>query len=657
MRFYRGILVAGLLATTVGTTPAVAQTASRLGPSMTAIPTYVRGSSVAYDYKTGVYLVVSAYGNLNGVFVTADGAVGASFTINGPFSHFPSVAYSPDINGGAGGFLVTWHLSVGNGAIVHGKIVTSTGVVGPDIPISLSGSWWEAAADVAYSTTSREFLVVWQGIGIVGQRVGLNGELLGTNFNINPPIHGRDPAVVYNPTTNEFMVSFGDIDVTSDFAAAQRVKAGTGALVGPEIVVGRALQVYITEIAYNASTNQYLVSWYQGGTYGRLLDASGTPTTGVVLVGISVSAYDALGIDYNASAGSFMMVSHLGSSYQDGAVELNGTTAAPDVAIVATSVAATKGNFYPKVASAVGRSEWLMSTATDFAATTVQRLQSTRTGGGGVPSPPPPPPPPNPRAAATAAKADFSSDFKADIVWQRDDGYLSVWAMNGTTATAGTLLTPATVDPNWRIVATGDLNGDGKADLVWEHTNGWLAVWFMNGPTMASSAFLNPVSVDANWRIVGAGDFNGDGKADLVWQHTDGWLALWYMNGATMLSSQYLNPSQIASDWKVMGVGDFNGDSSPDLVWQHANGSIWVWYMNGPNAVGSAVPSPGRVENLGWRVRAVVDLNGDGQTDLIWQNMAEGWLCAWLMNGVTATNGVFLNPASVSGGWKIMGPR
>jgi hypothetical protein len=79
--------------------------------------------------------------------------------------------------------------------------------------------------------------------------------------------------------------------------------------------------------------------------------------------------------------------------------------------------------------------------------------------------------------------------------------------------------------------------------------------------------------------------------------------------------------------------------------------------MNGPNAVGSAVPNPGRVENLGWRIRAVVDLNGDGQTDLIWQNMAEGWLCAWLMNGVTATNGVFLNPASVSGGWKIMGPR
>jgi len=381
MRSYSGILVAGLLAATIGTQPASAQTSFRIGPSIISIPAFVRGTAAAYDYKNGVYLVVGAYGNLNGVFVTADGAVGASFPINGPFSHFPSVAYSPDINGGAGGFLVTWHLSVGSGAMVHGKIVTSSGVVGPDLTISAGGSWWEAAADVAYSTTSKEFLVVWQGIGILAQRVGLNGELLGTNFSVNPPVHGRDPAVAYNPATNEFMVSFGDIDAASDFAAAQRVAAGSGALVGPEIVVGRALQVYITEIAYNARSNQYLVAWYQGGTYARLLDAAGNAASGIVLAGTSVSAYDALGIDYNATSGTFMMVSHLGSSFQDGAVELNGTTAVPGLAIIATDIAATKGNFYPKVAARAGKAEWLLSTATDFAATTVQRLGSSNTGG------------------------------------------------------------------------------------------------------------------------------------------------------------------------------------------------------------------------------------------------------------------------------------
>ena len=97
MRFSTGI-VAGVLVALVGTTPVAAQTASRIGPSTTAIIGAVRGTNSAYDYKNGQYLVVSAYGGLNGVFVTADGVVGAPFVMpTGDFAHFPGVAYSPDL--------------------------------------------------------------------------------------------------------------------------------------------------------------------------------------------------------------------------------------------------------------------------------------------------------------------------------------------------------------------------------------------------------------------------------------------------------------------------------------------------------------------------------------------------------------------------------
>ena len=84
----------------------------------------------------------------------------------------------------------------------------------------------------------------------------------------------------------------------------------------------------------------------------------------------------------NAS-GTFLMVSHDQSGYQDGAVELSGAGAVPDVGFVATSAATTTGNFYPKIAARTGQKEWLMSTATSFAATTVQRLQTTASGGSG----------------------------------------------------------------------------------------------------------------------------------------------------------------------------------------------------------------------------------------------------------------------------------
>ncbi|HEU4939455.1 MAG TPA: VCBS repeat-containing protein, partial [Vicinamibacterales bacterium] len=465
MRSSTGI-VAAALAAIVGITPAAAQTASRIGPSITAIATGTRGTNSAYDFKNGQYLVVSAYGNLNGVFVTADGVPGAPFLLQTPglYTHFPAVAYSPDLFGGAGGFLVTWHQSLGEGAVVHARLVTTTGVLAPEIQVSIAGSWWEAAVDVAYSTASKEFLVVWQGAGITGQRIDLNGQPIGGNFQLTPAGgYRRDPAVVYNPTTNQFMVSFGGEDNVSPFAGFQRVAAGSGALVGPETVVGRARVVYISEVAYNSTTNQYLVAWNQLAAYGVLVDANGNVLTNATLLSTTVNAYDALGIDYNASSGTFMMVSHRQDSQQDGGVEISAGLV-PDVPIVATDAAPpTAGNFYPKVSSRVGAPQWLLTTATGFGATTVQRLGTTATGGGV--GGPPPPPPPNPVGAATAAKDDFSLDGRADIVWQRNDGYLSVWAMNGTTAVSSKFLNPVIVEPRWRIVATGDFNGDRMPDL------------------------------------------------------------------------------------------------------------------------------------------------------------------------------------------------
>ncbi len=660
MRSYSGILVAGVLTVGLATTSASAQTAFRIGPSLTAISDGVRGSNSAYDYKDSMYLVVGAMNNLDGVFVLADGGISTPFTIAPPYSQYPGVAYSPDMNGGAGGFLVTWHTSTGpSSAVVQGRMVGVNGGMGPIFGISVDGSWWEAAADIAYSTTSKEFLVVWQGAGIRAQRVGLNGELLGTNFGVTPPTYHRDPAVAYNPTNNQFMVVFGGADASSAFAAFQRVAAGSGALLGPETVLGRAAGVYIAEVAYNSVTNQYLAAWYQGGTVGRLIDSAGNMAANVFLLSTTVTAYDALGIDFNASSGTFMMVSHMSSSFQDGAVEIGGSTGLPFAPIVATDAPAARGNFYPKVTARVAKPEWLLTTATDFSHTTVQRLGSTAAGGGTPPAPPPPPPPPPPTSTATARKADFSSDGKADIVWQRDDGYLSVWTMNGTDMVSAPPLNPGIVDPNWRIAATGDFNGDGKADLVWQDAGGWLAVWYMNGATMIGNELLNPGQIPGNaWKIVGAGDVNGDGKTDLVWQHTDGWLAVWYMSGAAMVATELLNPGQIAdNEWKIVGVGDFNGDTKPDLVWQHTSGWLSVWYMNGRNMVGAVYLNPAQVGDTAWKIRAVIDLNGDGKTDLIWQHMAGGSLSAWLMDGINAASIVYLNPSNVSGGWKIMGPR
>jgi hypothetical protein len=394
---YRGILAGVLLVTTLGTTSAAALTGARLGPSVTAITAPVRGSAVAYDPANHVYLVVSAYGALNGQFVGADGTlIGGPFAIptSTAFSHYPRVAYSPDADAGSGAFLVTWHQSDLAGTpftSVHGRLVSFTrGIVSPDRQISIEGAFWEQGPNVAYSTTSKEFLVTWNGAGIRAQRVSNTGENLGAVIGVSTPVAGwgyRDPTLSYNRDTNEYLIVYSGWTTSYAFVAARRVAAGTGAVMNDQTVLNTAVGTYITDSVYNPVTKKYLAAWYQGGTFGRLLNSDGTIASDVFVLATRFTAYDALGIDYNVASGTYMMVSHDILSLQDGAVELNASAVPDGVGFIATDVPTTLGNYYPEIAARSDKAEWLMSTATSFASTTVQRLQSSSVGGTLAPLP------------------------------------------------------------------------------------------------------------------------------------------------------------------------------------------------------------------------------------------------------------------------------
>jgi phosphatidylserine/phosphatidylglycerophosphate/cardiolipin synthase-like enzyme len=264
--------------------------------------------------------------------------------------------------------------------------------------------------------------------------------------------------------------------------------------------------------------------------------------------------------------------------------------------------------------------------------------------------------------SATAARADFSLDGKPDLIWQREDGYLSAWTMNGTTLQQATLLNPGRVgDPNWRIAGTGDLNGDGRPEIIWQHlTKGLLSVWTMVATQAQDAYYLNPSRILSNdWRIVAVADMNRDQKADLIWQHlTDGWLAVWYMDGLNMWRDRLLSPGRISSnEWRIVGAADMNSDGDTDLVWQHTRlGYLSVWYMTGADALYADYLNPPSIQPGTWWIRSVIDINADGKPDLIWQH-ENGWISAWLMNGVNLVEAVYLNPNWVDPSWKIVGPR
>ncbi|MFI5016103.1 MAG: FG-GAP-like repeat-containing protein [Hyphomicrobiales bacterium] len=75
---------------------------------------------------------------------------------------------------------------------------------------------------------------------------------------------------------------------------------------------------------------------------------------------------------------------------------------------------------------------------------------------------------------------------------------------------------------------------------------------------------------------------------------------------------------------------DFNGDGKTDILWQNDNGHVWQWLMSNASVVGSN--DLGNSGNPAWHAATTGDFNGDGKSDILWQN-DDGHVWLWDMNG------------------------
>ena len=255
---------------------------------------------------------------------------------------------------------------------------------------------------------------------------------------------------------------------------------------------------------------------------------------------------------------------------------------------------------------------------------------------------------------------DFNDDALSDILWQNTSGQASMWEMNGTNQIpGGSQLVGPNPGPDWKVVGTGDFNGDLHSDILWQNTNGQASIWEMNGTNQipGGSQLVGP-NPGPDWKVVGTGDFNGDGHSDILWQNADGQASIWEMNGTNQIpgGSQLVGPNPGPS-WKVVGTGDFNGDGHSDILWQNANGQASVWEMNGTNQIPGGSQLVGPNPGPSWKVVGTGDFNGDGHSDILWQN-ANGQASVWEMDGLNQIAGgsqlVGPNPGP---DWKVVGTR
>ncbi len=637
----RWLLYSSLFAALFASTPAWAQL-SRVGvnPALAAIP--VRGTDVAYDPANGIYLVVGAYGRVQGVFTDANGnPLTGPFLIDdgGGWAHYPRVAYSRDVPNGAGGwggFLITWHdILPGAGGsnppnYVHTRVVAYAGgvrVVTPQRIITSVPSWHESGAGVAYSQVSRVFLVVWRTPSIPGvvpyvvwgALVGLDGQVAIGPFQVSDPSVGaRDPNVAWNSIANDFGVVYTGFGATSATTTFSRVSVG-GAVVRRNLF-NAAPATFITDLAFNPSTGRFVAAWFQspGGTIAAEIDGNGD-VVAQGLVSTLTGSDTGLGLSYNPGSGTFLLVGQGQATYNVSAAELNSRGARTSADGDVTSSPGATGSYYPRAAAGPG-SRWDVSFEHDANLMLDQILVTSSSGGGpagslggavsgGGGSTPPPPAP-----GGCPGTAPFPGAVCVNGGWV--PGTTSGGSTGGTTSGGCTTSAPGTgwvcVNGGWVPgTTTGSTGGTTSGGCTSPAPgSGWVCVnggWVPGtGSTGGTSSCATP-SPGTNWVCVNGGWVPATSSCTTA-SPGAGWICVngGWVPGTTTSASTCTTPSPGAG-WVCVNGGWTPGTttSSSGSCTTPSPGSGWVCVNGGwvPATSSCSTASPGSgwtCVNGGW---------------------------------------------------------
>lgn len=233
---------------------------------------------------------------------------------------------------------------------------------------------------------------------------------------------------------------------------------------------------------------------------------------------------------------------------------------------------------------------------------------------------------------------DFDGDGDTDIVLITALGDVKIWTIqNAAKVQAQNIGTPA---GTFEIKATGDFNGDGIDDLIMQDANGNNRIWQLDN-TGALDTTIDLPQQAVSFELKKAGDGDGDGDDDIIFRDdTTGQTIVWVMENGLRAARNF--PTGLNVDMTLATVVDFDGDGDDDMMFRDitpgnsTDGDTIIWLMENNNKQSNSFLGNNAVTFL---LKSTLDMDGDGDLDILYQDPTTGQLLGWNMaNGVKLGN-------------------
>ena len=208
---------------------------------------------------------------------------------------------------------------------------------------------------------------------------------------------------------------------------------------------------------------------------------------------------------------------------------------------------------------------------------------------------------------------------------------------------------PLFVGLPWSIVGVGGIDGEGRSDIVWHNgdTNE-TKIWSMTGARVVRQESVfdekgKPAFVGLPWRIVGTGDIDGNGSSGVVWHNGEsGETQIWLLNSDRVIMRRETvvggdgKAVLVGAPWQIVGVNDLDGDGKTDILWHNSQTNetqSWLMDRHKIRQRLTVRDKDGKAALVGnpWSIAGLGDLDGNGQSDIVWHNSETNETKVWFM--------------------------